>query len=172
MEKRDLYDKNRNLTGNTIYKDEEIPDNNYIVVVLAFFQNSEGKFLMQKRSQRKNGKWASTGGHPKSGETSIQGIITEIYEEIGLSVKPQELDLIHSGRQDVEHVFFDIYYVKKDFDETNLVLQKEEVESVKWFSYNEVMQLINNNLFFENHAEEFIRMIDIFRQRGINLEEL
>ena len=171
MEKRDLYDKNRHLTGNTIYKGEPIPDDSYIVVVLAFLQNSEGKFLMQKRSQRKNGKWASTGGHPKSGESSVQGIITEIDEEIGLSVTPQELDLVYSGRQDEEHVFFDIYYVKKDFDETNLVLQKEEVESVKWFSYDEVMQLINNHLFFENHAEEFIRMIDIFKQRGINLEK-
>ena len=55
-EKRDLYDANRNLTKKTVFKGEPIPKGNYIVVVLVFIQNSEGKFLIQKRSKRKNGK--------------------------------------------------------------------------------------------------------------------
>ena len=76
MEKRDLYNKERNLIGRTIFKGEEIPDNMYILVVLIFIQNSEGKFLIQKRSARKNGKEAATGGHPKSGESRIQRMRT------------------------------------------------------------------------------------------------
>lgn len=52
MEKRDLYDSNRNLTGETIYKGEQTPDGKFIVVVLIFIQNSEGKFLIQKRRSR------------------------------------------------------------------------------------------------------------------------
>ena len=81
MEKRDLYDKNRNLTGKTIYKGESIPEGSYIIVVLIYIQNSKGEFLLQKRSARKNGLWATTGGHPKSGEDSIQGILTEVKED-------------------------------------------------------------------------------------------
>ena len=50
MEKRDLYDINRSLTGKTICKGEPIPKNNYIVVVLVFIQNNDGKFLIQKRN--------------------------------------------------------------------------------------------------------------------------
>ena len=53
IEKRDLYDINRVLTGKTIFKGDSIPDNNYIVVVLVFIQNSDGKFLIQKRSKIK-----------------------------------------------------------------------------------------------------------------------
>lgn len=87
MEKRDLYDINRRLTGNTILKGDTIPENNYIIVVFVFIQNSEGKFLIQKRSKIKNGKYDTTGGHPKSGEDSIQGIISEVKEEIGLELK-------------------------------------------------------------------------------------
>ena len=49
---------------------------------MVFIQNSEGKFLIQKRSKIKNGKYATTDGHPKSGEDSIQGIISEVKEEI------------------------------------------------------------------------------------------
>lgn len=170
MEKRDLYDVNRILTGKTIYKGEKIHSNNYIVVVLAFIQNSKGQFLIQKRSKIKDGKYASTGGHPKSGETSMQGIITEIKEEVGLTVLPNELELIYSGREDSKQVFFDIYYIKKDFDISELVLQKEEVESAKWLSLKEIIQLINNGLFLKNHAEEVFRMINIFKERGVSLD--
>ena len=56
MEKRDLYDKDKNLTGKTILKNFPIPKGYYILVVLIFIQNSEGKFLIQKRSKLKNGK--------------------------------------------------------------------------------------------------------------------
>lgn len=105
MEKRDLYDKNRNLTGKTIYKGESVPEGSYIVVVLIYIQNSKGEFLLQKRSARKNGLWATTGGHPKSGEDSIQGILTEVKEEIGVDLNPEKLVKYYGGRSEKERVF-------------------------------------------------------------------
>ena len=156
MEQRDLYDINRKLTGRTIFKDDFIPENSYIIVVLVFIQNSEGKFLIQKRSKIKNGKYATTGGHPKSGEDSIQGIISEVKEEIGLELNPNELQLYYTGRSDTERVFWDDYYIKMDVDEIrNLSLQKEEVDSVCWLSIDEIYSLMKDNKFFRNHYEEF-----------------
>lgn len=160
-EKRDLYDAERNLTGRTIFKGEETPDGTYIVVVLVFIQNSEGKFLIQKRSARKNGKFATTGGHPKSGEDSIQGIITEVKEEIGIDIKPKDLQLYFGGKSDEEKVFFDDYYVKMDIPNIeNLKLQDEEVESVHWFSIDEIKNLMKEDKFFKNHYEEFEILLD------------
>ena len=131
MEKRDLYDKYRKLTGKTIYKGDAIPENCYIVVVLVYIQNSEGKFLIQKRSERKNGKYATTGGHPKSGETSLQGIISEVKEEIGLDLNPDDLQLYFSGISETSKVFWDDYYIKLDIpDISKLKLQSDEVDSV------------------------------------------
>ena len=165
MEKRDLYDANRNLTGETIFKGEPIPNGRYIIVVLVYIQNSKGEFLIQKRSLEKNGKYASTGGHAKSGETGLLGMVTEIKEELGLEVEPSELELIFSGREDKEQVFFDLFYLKKDFDIKDLTLQKEEVDFVKWLSISEIDELIKNDLFFSNHAEEFYRTLDILKNR-------
>lgn len=170
MEKRDLYDINRNLTGETIYKGEIIPKNRYINVVLSFIQNSKGEFLIQKRSIQKDGMYGSTGGHAKAGESSIQAIKSEIGEEIGLIVEEKELELIYSGRSDRGQVFFDVYYLKKDFDIEDLVLQKEEVEFVEWYSVEKINQLAKEGGFLENHLEEFYRLINIFKKRGINLE--
>ena len=156
MEQRDLYDINRRLTGKTIFKGDPIPENNYIIVVLVFIQNSEGKFLIQKRSEIKNGKYATTGGHPKLGEDSVQGIISEVKEEIGLELKPDDIQLYYTGRSDSERVFWDVYYIKMDIDDiNNLTLQKEEVESVCWLSIDEIHSLMKDNKFFKNHYEEF-----------------
>ena len=156
MEKRDLYDENRKLTGETIYKGEPLPENRYINVVLVFIQNSEGKFLIQKRSEIKNGKYATTGGHPKSGETSIEGVITEVKEEIGLDLNEEELQLYFSGKSETQRVFWDDYYVKKDIEDiSKLELQKEEVESVCWLSTDEIKSLMKQDDFFKNHYEEF-----------------
>lgn len=157
MEKRDLYDINRRLTGETIYKGEEIPEGSYITVVLVYIQNSEGKFLFQKRSKRKNGLWATTGGHPKSREDSLQGIITETKEEIGIDLDPNKIVKYYSGREDNARVFWDDYYVKMDIPNIEkLELQESEVEQVQWFTAEEAKQLNEEENFFKNHYEEFI----------------
>ena len=160
MEKRDLYDINRNLTGETIYKGDSIPDGKFILVVLSFIQNSKGEFLIQKRSVQKGGKYASTGGHAKTGETSIQAMMTEINEEVALNANEDELHLVYSGREDEDKIFFDLYYMKKDFSSNSLILQKEEVESVKWMTVDEIKQLISTNEFLDSNVDEFYKILD------------
>ncbi len=156
MEKRDLYDINRKPTGKTIFKGDPIPEGNYILVNLVYIQNNEGKFLIQKRSVAKNGKFATTGGHPKEGETSLEGIMTEIKEEIGLDVNPKELKLYFSDRFDSEQVFADAYYLKMDVPNIeDLILQKEEVDSVHWFTADDIRSLMKEGKYFKNHYEEF-----------------
>lgn len=167
MEIRDLYDKDKKLTGKTIYKGEEIPEGNYIIVVLTMIRNSKGEFLIQKRSKQKNGLYGATGGHCKTGETGLQGAITEVKEEIGLDVKPEEMKLLHELREDDKQVFFELYFLQKDIDLNTLKLQEEEVESVEWMSIDRINELINENFFFPNHAEEVFRTVDILEKEGI-----
>lgn len=161
MEKRDLYDINKNLTGKTYYKGELIPEGSYGIVVVIFIQNSEGKFLIQKRSERKNGLYASTGGHPKSGENSIEGIMTEVKEEIGITLNKEEIELFFSGRSDEGRMFWDDYYIKMDIEDiSKLQLQEEEVSEVSWKTEEEIRNLMREGKFFKNDFEEFEVLID------------
>ena len=165
VELRDLYDKNRQLTGGIIKKGDPIPNGKYILVVLAIIQNSKGDFLIQKRSKQKGGKFAFTGGHAKTGENSIQAIITEVKEELGLDIAPTELKLFYSDKD--EDCFFDLYYVKKDFDINSLVLQKEEVESVRWCTEDEIHLMENNNIFFGTHYESFVKFLNFYNNKEV-----
>lgn len=167
MEKRDLYDENRELTGETVYKGEPIPEGKYIIVVLVYIQNSEGKFLIQKRSKLKDGKYATTGGHVKSGETSVEGILSEVREELGLELNPDDLVLYYGNHSAEQQVFWDDYYIKLDIDDiSKLKLQEEEVESVKWATVEEMKQMMKDGEFLRNHYEEFEILLDWLDKKG------
>ena len=157
MEKRDLYDKNRNSLGIVINKDDDIPDGCYIMVVMIIMQNSNGEFLLQKRSELKGGKWAFTGGHPKSGESSIEGIISEVKEELGIDISSEKIQLMKSNV--FEKVIGDIYYVNMEFDLEKIVLQEEEVSDVMLASYGEIIDMIKNEEFFKSHGKVFMDII-------------
>ncbi len=151
MEYRDLYDGNRIPTGEKIEKSEPVPAGRFYVTVAVFMQNSKNEFLMQRRSKDKGGKWATTGGHPKSGETSLQGIVTEIKEELGIDVDPKNLIFYHTIKTNKD--FVDFYYLNQDFDLKDLTLQKEEVQDAKWFTIEEIENLIKKDDFFKSHID-------------------
>lgn len=166
MEKRDLYNKNKEKTNEIISVGEEIPENRYILVELVLIENKKGEFLIQKRSKQKGGEYGLTSGHAKAGETSLQGIISEIKEELGISVQPHELRLIYSERNDTKRKFYDLYYLLKDYDISKMKLQIEEVESVKWCSKEEVRNLCSKGDFKIAHIEAFEILMKKLQERG------
>ena len=154
MELRDLYNSKRILTGETIEKGQDVPSGRYYITVVVFIENSKGEFLLQKRALRKDGRWATTGGHPVSGESSLEGIVTEIQEELGQTVNQNELTLFKTIM--TEDDFVDLYYMNKNIDINDIVLQEEEVEDAKWATKEEIEQLIEEDKFSKSH-EEFYR---------------
>lgn len=154
VELRDLYNSKRILTWEVIQKGQDVPSGRYYITVVVFIENSNEEFLLQKRVLKKDGRWATTGGHPISGESSLEGIVTEIQEELGQSVNQNELTLFKTIM--TEDDFVDLYYMKKDININDIVLQKEEVEDVKWATKEEIEQLIEEDKFSKSH-EEFYR---------------
>ena len=146
IEKRDLYDSNNNVTGSTIYKDDIIPEGYYIDVVIIIMKNKENKFLIQKRSKAKNGLWALTGGHTKSKQTSLEGILDEVKEEIGLDISNE--NIIQFERNRKERAFFNLFYVEMKFDESKIKLQESEVEDYKIATLDEIKEIIKKRRIF------------------------
>lgn len=163
MEKRDLYDENKKLTGETIFKGETIPKGRYYITVVIFIQNEAGEFLIQKRVMKKDGRWATTGGHPVSGESSKQGIITEIKEELGIDVKSENIQLFKTIK--TEDDFVDLYYLKENVNIENVVVQQEEVEKAKWASIEEIKNMIQNDEFSESHTEFFGMCLEFLNEK-------
>ena len=122
-------------------------------VVTIFIQNNQKKLLIQKRSKSKGGKYGITSGHVQKKEEFIQGAIREIKEELGLKIEENELKLFYTKKDNKDE--YHLYLLKKDFNIQDLLLQKEEVESVKWCTINEIETLIANGDFYDTQIEAY-----------------
>ena len=154
IEYRDLYDRNKQVTGKTFIKGEQVPEGYFYLIVIIVIKNSEGKYLIQKRVKRKGGKWALTGGHPKAGENSLEGIKEEVKEELGIDIKNENPVLFKENTHNDQ--FFDLYYLEKDIDIKDIHIQKEEVDEVKWASRDEIIKMYENSGFHEGHYKVFL----------------
>ena len=170
MELLDVYDKFGNKTGKIIERSKvkELDKDEHIAVGVIFLENREGKFLMQKTSFEKGGLYSSTGGHICSGEIPVESIKREVLEELGININDDKI--IELGYILYDRPLRYVFYLKKDINMGDVVTQKEEVDFVEWDSISRIKQLIDDGLFLKNHAEEVYRMIDILKERGIELE--
>ena len=161
-ELRDLYDKDSNKTDKTYRKGDFIPEGYYPMVVMVVIRNSDGKFLMQKRVEAKGGDWGVTGGHPKAGETPIEGIITEVKEELGLDFSNENFILYDSGCDGKD--CYKMYFVNKDIDIKDIKIQKEELTEVRWFSMDELKNMVRTKELNEDQISCFIKVCNFLEE--------
>lgn len=155
-ELRDLYDINSNKTDKTYHKGEMIPEGYYPMVVMVVIRNSKGEFLMQKRVEEKGGDWGVTGGHPKSGETPIEGIITEVKEELGLDFSNENFIEYDSGCDGKD--CYKMYFVNKDIDLNDITIQEEELSEVRWFKMDELNNMKDKKELSEDQIACFVKV--------------
>lgn len=157
----DLYDENKCLTDKKLFRAKgtklEVPPGYYNIVVLGFICNSKGEYLLQKTSSNKGNVWAVVGGHVKSGESSEECIINEIHEEMGIKLKSKDIKLFKTYKYD--SAFKDVYYIEKDLDLNEFVYAKDEVETSRYFSVDEIKKLIDDGLFRKTNIDAFMDLI-------------
>jgi len=161
-ELRDLYDFNSQKTDKTYRKGDMIPEGYYPMVVMVVIRNSEGKFLMQKRVKSKGGDWGVTGGHSKSGETPLEGIISEVREELGLDFSNENFIEYDSGCDGKD--CYKMYFINKDIDLNDISIQEEELSEVRWFSIDELKHMVDINELNEDQISCFVKVCKYLEQ--------
>ena len=159
MEFLDIINLDGNITNNK--EDRKIIHQKGLLhhasgVVFIRKNNNNYEILSQQRSFKKDknaGLWdLSASGHIQSEQTPINSIIREIKEELGIDIKKNELYLLGKfwrneiHKEDfIENELDYIYVCEKDIDISNIIIQKEEVEDVKWISINDFKILLESN---------------------------
>ncbi len=158
-EYRELFADKRKVTGKKMLKDGIQPKGLKYVTVAVFIYNTKmHKFLIQKRTADKGGKFGTTSGHPIFGQSSLEGMITEIKEEIGLDVDKDSLKLVDTIERKKKYV--DIYFMVTDKKLDNLSIQKEELEEVQWMNKKEIDLLYSKNKFKKTHYKYFNKLLE------------
>lgn len=112
--------------------------------------------LLQKRSNNKDSHPGcydiSSAGHISAGDEIMESALRELWEELGLSVQPEQLELFGTTHVKFETTFYGkrfrdneissdfIYRQPVEIDKLNL--QESEVSEVRWMDYEECRQKV------------------------------
>lgn len=168
MEYWDIYDINRKKTGKTMVRGDDFPDGAYHLVVHICIFNAEGEMLIQQRQPFKEG-WPnmwdiSVGGSAIAGDTSQKAAEREVREELGI-----EIDLKGVRPHltiNFDRGFDDIYLIEKNVDISELRLQPEEVQNVKWAGRKEILSMIEKGEFIPYYPELIKLFFEIRKKYG------
>lgn len=152
----DLLDAHGNSTGKTHVRGIPLRPDEFHLVVDVWIRNSNGKYLISKRSPQKShaGMWEATGGSALSGEDSLTAAIREALEEVGISLTRSAGRIIHRERRVRPGIndFLDIWLFNEDIDDVEPVCQPEEVSEARWATRDEILEMISAGLFI-SHLE-------------------
>lgn len=158
----DVYDKNRNPIGKTIKRGDPFGENEFYVCCEVWIVNSKNQMLVTQRhpDKKAGGQWEFTGGGVLTGETTLVAAAREVKEELGICLNESEFELRDVYKH--KNYFMDIYVVKKDFSEEEIILDKNEVVDWKWMSQKEIEHFIE--------TEKMVRSVGIrYKMFGMNL---
>ena len=140
MEIFDVVDCNRKKLNYTKIRGETLSDNEYNVGVELWIFNNH-KLLMTKRSINKSHplEWEVPGGCSQAKESSIDTLIREIKEEIGITIKEDSCILLDTTLYKKQ--FVDIYKSNIKINIDKIILQENEVCDIGFFTKKEFLEM-------------------------------
>ena len=162
MEIWDLYTSDRKPTGLTMVRGEKNPEGLYNLSVTVWIRNSKGQYLISQRSAIKKTyplKWEPVGGGVIAGETSLEGAAREVWEEVGIKVDTDKLQLIftdigYNWNGQPTNEINDIYLYEIDDYDASLAVSEEVAES-RWLCPAEIREMLDSGEFIELYSYFF-----------------
>ena len=161
----DIYDKNKNKTGRKEIRgkyDRKLGE--YLLIVTGIIINSENKILITQRAEYKHWglMWECNGGSVKAGETSIEGVIRELKEELGIEFSKDEAIYFKEVRKDM-------WLFKKDIKIEDIKFPDGESIDAKWVTIDEFEEMFKNGTIIpaiDFSRQDYIRALDILHAQA------
>ena len=156
-----VLDEDGNITDLEKTKKEVHDEHLWHQEVAIFIINSEGKILLQKRSENvhyNTGKWGMIANHVGADQTLVDALIQKSEEEIGYSIDPSDIRYLTmlKRNEEREQRFTYFYYIKKDIKDEEIKLNNYLATEKKWFDFHELKKLMLENsdtVVFKNTPE-------------------
>lgn len=144
----DIYDINKKKTGRTAKRDvDQLKKGEYHIVVTGIIMNSKNEILISKRAKHKKFglMWECNGGSILAGETSLEGIIRELKEELGIEFSKKEAIFLKEIRRDkTPPDFKDLWLFRRDIDINEITFPDGEAIEAKWVTIEKFTEMYEN----------------------------
>lgn len=118
-------------------------DRNKAIPAVYLFFEKDGKFLIARRCNTgyQDGNYNVPSGHVEAGETILEAAVREAKEEVGVDIRPEDLEFIHASYR-VKHDYTDNradYFFKLSRWSGDIVnAEPEKCDDLKWVSIDEL----------------------------------
>ena len=162
----DIYDKNKQLTGRTMKRNDWcLADDEYHLTVLGVVGRPDGKYLITKRVMTNHwapGWWEVSGGGVNAGERSEDAVVREVFEETGLDVSNADGGYVFTYHRENpgegDNYFVDVYKFILDFEESDVKPQEEETDGFLIASLDEIKAFAEEGIFL--HYDSIKRVFE------------
>ena len=148
----DVYTKDRKRTGKTCIRGEQgkLLDDEFHIWVMVWIKNpTTGKYLVSQRSADKETdplKWETVAGHAISGENSLDATIREVFEEVGITLHPENATILATKvaltYDGCRHNWIrDSYYFETTEEPDLQRATTQEVIQTRWLSLPEIRKM-------------------------------
>jgi len=100
------------------------------------FLIKNGEILLQRRCNTgfQDGNYGVPAGHLDGSETAREGCVREIREEIGISINPEDLDVVHTMfRKAAKDERIDFFMTTSKYDGEIVNNEPDKCDDLKWF---------------------------------------
>lgn len=141
----DVYDRNKKKTGKFAERDmHQLQEGEYHIVVNAVIMNSKNEILVSRRAaHKKHGLlWELSGGSIVAGETSLEGMLREVREELGLQLSKKDAVLLADIPSMKHHNIKELWLFRKDIDLKDVFFSDGEAIDAKWVTIDEFEEMV------------------------------
>lgn len=122
--------------------------------------NTTGQVLCHQRAldkERYGGAWSTHfGGHVTEGESFKISALKELMEEIGLQVLPFQLIPWRTSKITASRIWVRDFITVYDGDIKNLKIQEEEVQQIKWFDVQDIVDELDAEDIYNDKSTEWL----------------
>lgn len=170
----DVLDEHGNRTGQSKLRSLVHRDGDWHKAAHIWIINDRHEILLQRRSANKdshpNMLDISCAGHLSAGDSSIDGALRELQEELGLVVNAEDLHFIktfkHSSRYGdnfLNNEFDDMYILKTDKTTKDMTIQEDEVAEIFFVPFTQFKQMVADRApDLLRHDDEFEILFELF----------
>ena len=107
-----------------------------VAVHIFFFRQSQVLLARRFNTGYEDGNYSVVAGHLEGGETVRQAAVREISEEVGVAVRPEDLQFVGVMHRRTEHERIDFFLVATDWQGRFENKEPHKCSELRWFPAN------------------------------------
>ena len=136
----------------TQWSKKETENNNrfsvYAATYLVLIKDKKILLLRRFNTGWEDGKYTLISGHIDGNETISQAMSREAFEETGIKINPEDLEVIHIMHRKSTTEYIDFFLVPSRWEGIPEIKEKDKADDIQWFNINSLPDNLLPNVSF------------------------